>query len=416
MQEFGPIRVVPSPFEEADMKVLIIEDRPEDAVIIRKQLESEAPSGDPIQITHALDLASGIEHLHDDEFDCALLDLNLPDGRGLNNLRRLHHVAPKLPVVVLSGIEDERTAANAVKTGAFAYIVKRPLGQGEELYPVLQDAASSADDNAHTNLETINPRGRFKLDPQFKLVDWDEHCVALLHWTSEQMQGRSLLDLAPDNRRDELVQSLRHARDDISPIKIPLLLPDGKYRRVEIHPRSLRDSGSEWGLTDAEESRRAHQAMQVLDLILGATRDAVFSQDLDGQIHNCSYSIADFVGVPATDIIGKNFTELFPSSERASAQFILSAIRRGRIVRDLNTEFEHANTAKVPVIITIAPLRDELGGLIGACILAKPRAEGGEDQNWRRERLMLEERYLNLQEELSDLRQELRTMRPTGND
>jgi PAS domain S-box-containing protein len=156
--------------------------------------------------------------------------------------------------------------------------------------------------------------------------------------------------------------------------------------------------------------------MQVLDLILGATRDAVFSQDLDGQIHNCSYSISDFIGIPANDIIGKNFTELFPSSERASAQFILSAIRRGRIVRDLNTEFEHANTAKVPVIITIAPLRDELGGLIGACILAKPRAEGGEDQNWRRERLMLEERYLNLQEELADLRQELRTMRPTGND
>src|SRR5207302_1286937 len=57
-------------------------------------------------------------------FDAVLLDLQLPDSRGLDTFRSVQKSAPALPVVVLSGFEDETTALTAVQEGAQDYLVK----------------------------------------------------------------------------------------------------------------------------------------------------------------------------------------------------------------------------------------------------------------------------------------------------
>jgi len=56
--------------------------------------------------------------------DIVLLDMGLPDGHGLDTVRRAHAVAPGVPVIVLTGLDDETLAAEAMKEGALDYLIK----------------------------------------------------------------------------------------------------------------------------------------------------------------------------------------------------------------------------------------------------------------------------------------------------
>ncbi len=394
------------------MNILLVEDRPEDAFVIQKQLRHEAGEL-PLEIEHVETLGAALERVQHKGLDCVLLDLGLPDGRGLNNLRRLQGVAPDLPIVILSGIEDERTAASAVQTGAFAYIVKRPIGQSEALIPVLQDAIA-ANREEPASLKPISNEGRFSLDSDQVIRTWDERCEAILHWEEEDILGRSLYECVPASRREELVTAFGNTAKLIEPLKLHMLLPNQKARLVEIRPSNdkTEDGNRIWLLADAETSRRSLQAMQVLDLIMETVSDAVFSQDLEGTIHSCSRSTVALTGREMPDIIGTNFSALFPASARQSAESILLALKRGRVIRDLDFELQGPGDTQIPVTLTLAPLRDEYGGLIGACTIATRREAPANSQSAAlREKLRLEEINSHLQDEITELRDELRTLR-----
>ena len=66
----------------------------------------------------------GLERLASEEFDVALVDLSLPDAAGIEVVVRLHASFPALPLVVVTGLDDELTAARAVREGAQDYLVK----------------------------------------------------------------------------------------------------------------------------------------------------------------------------------------------------------------------------------------------------------------------------------------------------
>lgn len=394
------------------MNLLLVEDRPEDAFVIKKQLAHEAGEMPP-EIEHVGTLGAALERVLHDGLDCILLDLGLPDGRGLNNLRRLQGVAPDIPVVILSGIDDERTAASAVQTGAFAYIVKRPLGQSEPLLPVLQEAvaAQRSQTSAH---KPVSNEGRFALDADNVIRSWDDRCETILHWEREDILGRSMYECVPVSRREELVKTFANTAKLSEPLKLHMMLPNHRARLVEIQPSDeVTDDGHRiWLLVDAETSRRSLQAMQVLDVIMETVNDAVFSQDLEGTIHNCSRSTAVLLGQDAPELIGTNFVNLFPPAGRQSAESILLALKRGRVIRDLDLELQGPGDSQIPVTLTLAPLRDEYGGLIGACTIATRREEQlHANSSQLREKLRLEQINTQLQDEIMELRDEVRSLR-----
>ena len=102
--------------------LLLIEDSPDDALIIREFL-SDARQAD-FKVTHVEWLSAALARLSEEKFDAVLLDLQLPDSRGLDTFRSVQNAAPTLPVIVLSGFEDETTALTAVQEGAQDYLVK----------------------------------------------------------------------------------------------------------------------------------------------------------------------------------------------------------------------------------------------------------------------------------------------------
>jgi len=102
-------------------RVLLIEDNPGDADLVRLRLvEANAD----MEVSCVDRLSVGLESMHQEPPSLVLLDLNLPDSRGAETIRNVLNQAPGVPVVVLSGQEDEELAAKAVHQGVQDYLVK----------------------------------------------------------------------------------------------------------------------------------------------------------------------------------------------------------------------------------------------------------------------------------------------------
>src|SRR5712691_1830171 len=112
---------------ETHFNVLLVEDSPGDARLLREMLYEVGTAR--YHITHVDRLSHALQLLTQIDFDAVLLDLGLPDAQGLDAVTPISNAAPEIPIVVLSGLEDERLAIQAVQLGAQDYLVKG-LGNG----------------------------------------------------------------------------------------------------------------------------------------------------------------------------------------------------------------------------------------------------------------------------------------------
>jgi sigma-B regulation protein RsbU (phosphoserine phosphatase) len=110
------------PAQAAPLRVLVIEDNLVDARLI--QIMVGDAGGQAFEIERADRLSRGLELLLHGNFDLVLLDLSLPDSHGLGTFARVHQDFPQIPIIVMSGLDDERVAVNAVHEGAQDYLVK----------------------------------------------------------------------------------------------------------------------------------------------------------------------------------------------------------------------------------------------------------------------------------------------------
>ncbi|MBI4424292.1 MAG: response regulator [Elusimicrobia bacterium] len=104
-------------------QVLLLEDDPE-YVLLMKTFLGEPGDGPRLRVTTAGTLAEGLEALAKGGIDVVLLDLMLPDSRGLETVGAVMAQAPHVPVIVLTGLYDEALALEAVGRGAQDYLVK----------------------------------------------------------------------------------------------------------------------------------------------------------------------------------------------------------------------------------------------------------------------------------------------------
>jgi diguanylate cyclase (GGDEF)-like protein/PAS domain S-box-containing protein len=102
--------------------VLIVEDNPGDARLMREMFNEQGSPSTALTIVPSMTEAE--RHLAEHAVDIVLLDLGLPDAQGLAAIRRAHAAAPRVPLVVLTGLDDESLAAQALQEGAQDYLVK----------------------------------------------------------------------------------------------------------------------------------------------------------------------------------------------------------------------------------------------------------------------------------------------------
>ncbi|MUG93803.1 response regulator [Scytonema sp. UIC 10036] len=103
-------------------KILLVEDSPSDAKLLQQTLFRLGSNN--WQVSHFERLGDAIDACSNQSFDIALLDLSLPDSEGLNTVAEFHAAAPDIPIVVLTGFDDEEIALQAVAKRAQDYLVK----------------------------------------------------------------------------------------------------------------------------------------------------------------------------------------------------------------------------------------------------------------------------------------------------
>jgi diguanylate cyclase (GGDEF)-like protein/PAS domain S-box-containing protein len=103
-------------------RLLLVEDNAGDARLLREMFSEE---GSPnTELAHVMSLREAERYLAERAVDIILLDLGLPDAQGLSAVRRAQAAAPRIPLVVLTGLDDEAVAAQALQEGAQDYLIK----------------------------------------------------------------------------------------------------------------------------------------------------------------------------------------------------------------------------------------------------------------------------------------------------
>jgi len=185
--------------------VLLVEDNPGDARLILELLEDVQAQAFDLERVGRLDHA--LSRLSRTGVDVVLLDLGLPDSQGLETFVRARRSAPEEPIVVISGLDDERLALEAVRSGAQDYLVKGRI-EGHLLARVLRYAV----ERKRAELELLAREERFRA-----LVEHSADAIALLDragtityatpstervlgYRAEQVLGRNAMELIhPDD-------------------------------------------------------------------------------------------------------------------------------------------------------------------------------------------------------------------------
>jgi diguanylate cyclase (GGDEF)-like protein/PAS domain S-box-containing protein len=104
------------------IKIILVEDNSGDARLLREMFKRQ--TSQTIELTHVECMSDAEKQLAEHAFDIILLDLGLPDAQGLGAVRRSRAAAPHVPLVVLTGVDDESLAAQVLQEGAQDHLIK----------------------------------------------------------------------------------------------------------------------------------------------------------------------------------------------------------------------------------------------------------------------------------------------------
>jgi two-component system, sensor histidine kinase and response regulator len=232
------------------IRVLLIEDDPDDILLVKESL-AEVSLG-KVKLEYTGRLSRGLIELSSHPYDVVLLDLNLPDSRGLETLKTVIKSYPKVPVVVLSGLADDVTTIEAVRRGAQDYLVKGEIS-GPMLVRVLRyaierkqaEAVLRESEARYRALVETTPNGITLTDLDGKLVLCNQQTAALHGYDNpEEMIGINVYDLVvPADRQLASLNTQKTLNEGrVMNVEYSLVRKDGSHFPAEISAVLLRDA------------------------------------------------------------------------------------------------------------------------------------------------------------------------------
>lgn len=125
IQEGTSRRLTDETMTRDSIHLLLIEDNPGDARLVERFLARGGDADPGFEVKHAATLAEGLQQLGENPPHLVLLDMTLPDSRPSETFTRVQQYNPEVPIIILTGINDQERASKAVRQGAQDYLVKR---------------------------------------------------------------------------------------------------------------------------------------------------------------------------------------------------------------------------------------------------------------------------------------------------
>ena len=368
--------------QRSTVRVLLVEDNPADARLVEILL-SEAGSSADFEVAHSERFAEALQRLEEATFEVILLDLSLPDSSGLETVSRMRAAAPRTPMVVLSGQDDEEVALRAVQQGAQDYLIK---GQGDGnliartiRYAIerqrAEEALRESEERFRLLVEGVSDYAIFMLGPDGRVVSWNEGAERIQGYTVSEVVGEhfSVFYAEEDVDRGLPGEALRVAalegRFEEEGLRVR---KDGTPFQADVVITALRDEASELrgysqvtrditARKEAEEALRS-SLRKMADLKAALDESAIVAiTDGQGKITYVNDRFCEISGYYMEELLGQDHRILNSGyHDKEHFEDLWSTVARGEVWRG---EIKNQAREGSPywVDITIVPFLDEAG-------------------------------------------------------
>ncbi len=321
--------------------VLLVEDNPGDARLMRELLIGVRT--DRFTLTQVDRLDAGIRYLTQAVIDIILLDLSLPDSQGAETLARMHAAAHGIPIVLMTGMEDEELGLRLIKAGAQDYLVK-----GRVTAPLLTRAMKYAVERNRLD-EELRGKTRFLQSVLDSMTDgvvmadetgtfqvWNRAAERIMNSGPIQLKigrwsehyGLFLPDQVTPYPTDDLPLARAIRGESATDVVVFLRrndCPEGIWLNVNAKPL-LDDSGHLKGgvavFRDITAAKRTDEALRDSEERFRAIMDnspaLIFIKDLMGHYLQANRQFETISHLTHEDLIGKTDEEIFSPSQAAA--------------------------------------------------------------------------------------------------
>jgi len=316
--------------ENKKIKILLIEDNVDDTELIRRKLEKSANTR--FQVTTARTLHDGLELVEKDMPDLIISDLGLPDSHGLDTVTKILLELPQIPLVVLSGFDDEAIAIKAVQSGSQDYLVKGRLENSQlerSIYYSIERAHLQAE-LEQTTQEILNVQANLhkilEKNADAIVVISEDRRILFTNPAVESLLGRKQkellyqpFDFPLDGGKTSEIE-IKH-QDNII-ITAEMSVVEINWEGTPAYLASLRN------ITERKQMEEAiRNSEKNLRMYLEGAPDGVYISSLKGTFIYGNKKAEEITGYKREELIGKNFLKLnlLPSKYYLKVMRLLAA-------------------------------------------------------------------------------------------
>jgi PAS domain S-box-containing protein len=207
---------------------------------------------------------------------------------------------------------------------------------------------------------------------------WNSAAEQLLGYRADEIVGRSVLTIIPENRRSEEDDVLRRIREGrrVEHFETLRRRKDGSVIDVSLTISPIRTSdgkivGASTIAREIATRRRLERDAWRLAAIVDSSDDAIASKDLNGIVQTWNSAAERMFGYTAAEIVGHHVSLIIPPERLSEETEVLSRIRAGDSVRHFETVRRRKDGSRIEISLTVSPIRAPDGRIIGASKIAR---------------------------------------------
>ena len=388
------------------MRVLVVDDHE----VVRRGLTS-------LLLTHPECVICGeatqgkeaVEKTIDLRPDVVIMDVSMPTLNGLDATRTIRTLLPSCEVLVLSQHDTPEMVRQAYRAGARGYVIKSSVGQNlwdavqkvsrhesfidpaiSEVSPPVdvQEIVRRSADLEQALLESEQLyRSTFELaavgvahvSPEGRWLRVNQKLCQIVGYSEAELLQLTFQEIThPDDLQADLAQTAKLRSGELSAFSMEkrYVRKDKALVWINLSVSGVRDRAGKLKhficvVEDITERRRADEAQGRLAAIVASSDDAIISKDLNGMITSWNAGASRIFGYAPEETIGRHITLLIPPELHAEENIILARLRKGERIEHFETVRVTKSGKKLDVSLTISPIRDSKGHVIGASKIAR---------------------------------------------
>jgi PAS domain S-box-containing protein len=391
------------------MRVLIVDDHE----VVRRGVRSLLLSQNKYELCgEAVDGVEALEKARLLRPDVIVMDVSMPNLNGLEATRLLRNTLPECEIVILSQHESPEMARQALNAGARGYVAKRSMGK--DLMAALEKVSrheaffdptiwSTAQPTGHLDVQEILQRSAafeqaLRESEQLYRSTFELAAVGVAHvkpdghWLRVNRKMCEILGYSEDELLTMTFQEVTHPEDLPADLLEVEKILNGAQDNFSMEKRYIRKDGSPvWvnlGVSvlrnsngkvehlisvveDIHQRREADETRARLAAIVESSDDAIISKNLEGVILSWNAGATRIFEYTAEEAVGRSIMLIIPRERWDEEPHILGRMRRGERLEHFETVRMTKSGKKIDVSLTISPVRNSKGQVIGVSKIAR---------------------------------------------